>query len=146
MSNYGFQSSFDFNSPRDVALTGFSPNVTGNAINQQAQASAMSNIPSISVDGVSGAGTTLQDIFGKGGYASIGLGAIQTLGSLWNSFTQNKLAKQAYNLQKQAFTANLGDSRQSYNTELEDRIRNRYFVEGKSQSEADAYVAKNRLG
>lgn len=82
--------------------------------------------------------------FGKGGGASIALGGIQTLGSLWNSFQQTKLAKSALKFQKNAFKVNLRNSTQVYNTALEDRIRARFATEGRS-GEADAKIAENRL-
>lgn len=83
--------------------------------------------------------------FGQGGFASMALGAIQTLGSLWNSFQQTKLAKQNLAFQKEAYYTNLENQEKSYNTALEDRINARYVTEGKSQAEADSYIAKNRL-
>lgn len=83
--------------------------------------------------------------FGQGGIAQIGLGAISTLGSLWNSFQQSKVAKQALALQRRTFETNLMNQTKTYNTELEDRIRTRYAAEGRSSAEADQYVEKNRL-
>jgi len=83
-------------------------------------------------------------LFGKGGTASIALGGLATLGSLWNSFQQQKLAKKTLKFQKSAFKTNLKNSTQVYNTALEDRIRARYATEGRSD-EADAKIAENRL-
>ena len=83
--------------------------------------------------------------FDKGGIGQFALGAIQTLGSLWNSFQQNKMAKESMKFQKEAFATNLANQEQSYNTALEDRINARYVTEGKSQAEADSYIEKNRL-
>lgn len=83
--------------------------------------------------------------FAQGGVGQFALGAIQTLGSLWNSFQQNKMAKESMKFQKEAFTTNLANQEQSYNTALEDRINARYVTEGKSQAEADAYIQKNSL-
>ena len=83
--------------------------------------------------------------FSEFGPAQFALGAIKTLGSLWNSFQQNKLAKEAMKFQKEAFATNLANQEQSYNTALEDRINARYVTEGKSQAEADAYVQEHRL-
>lgn len=77
--------------------------------------------------------------------AGVVLGGVQALGSLWNSIQQNKLAKKSIGLQEEAFRANLGDQRKSYNSALEDRIRSRYNTEGRSSSEADAYIDKNKL-
>lgn len=83
--------------------------------------------------------------FAPGGMGQFALGAIQTLGSLWNSFQQHKLAKQSFQFQKDAFNTNLQNQEQSYNTALEDRIRSRYVNEGRSQSEADAYLKDHSL-
>lgn len=83
--------------------------------------------------------------FAKGGIGQSALGAIQTLGSLWNSFQQNKLAKESMKFQKEAFATNLANQEQSYNTALEDRINARYVTEGKSQADADAYVQEHSL-
>ena len=85
--------------------------------------------------------------FSQYGPAQFALGSIQTLGSLWNSFQQNKLAKQTFKFQKEAYATNLANQEQSYNTELEDRINARYVTEGRTNVEADkaAYLDKNRL-
>lgn len=82
--------------------------------------------------------------FGKGGGASIALGGLKTLGSLWNSFQQQKLAKQTLNFQKNAFRTNLANSTKVFNNSLEDRIRARFATEGRS-SEADAAIEEKRL-
>lgn len=89
-------------------------------------------------DGIGG------NIWGKGGMASIGLGAAQALGNIWNSFQQMKLAKKTLKFQKNAFKTNLANSTKVYNTALEDRIRARYAAESRS-GEADAKIAANRL-
>jgi hypothetical protein len=85
--------------------------------------------------------------FQEGGGASIALGAIQVLGSLWSSFQQNKLAKENLRFQKEAYYTNLENQEQSYNTELEDRINARYATEGRENASAQAadYVARNKL-
>lgn len=83
-------------------------------------------------------------IFGKGGTASIALGGLQTLGTLWGAFQQNKLAKKSLKLQETAYKTNLANSTKVYNTALEDRIRARYATEGRS-GQADAKIAENRL-
>lgn len=84
------------------------------------------------------------NIWGKGGMASMALGGLQTLGSIWNSFQQMKLAKKTLKFQKNAFKTNLANSTKVYNTALEDRIRARYATEGRSE-EADAKIAANQL-
>jgi hypothetical protein len=83
--------------------------------------------------------------FSQYGPAQFALGAIQTLGSLWNSFQQNKMAKESFKFQKEAYQTNLGNQEQSYNTALEGRITAQYATEGKSQKEADAYIDRHSL-
>lgn len=78
------------------------------------------------------------------GNAQLVLGGIQTIGSLWNSFQQQKLAKEAFAFNKEAYKTNLGNQRSTYNTALEDRIRARYATEGRSE-EADSYIDKHKL-
>jgi hypothetical protein len=84
-------------------------------------------------------------MFGQGGYAQMGISAIGTLGSLWNSFQQSKLAKKSLQFQEKTFETNLGNQTKTYNTELEDRIRTRYAAEGRDSGAADSYIAKNKL-
>lgn len=74
----------------------------------------------------------------------LGLGAIKTLGSLWMSFKQNKLAEKSLALQEKAFETNLHNQTTSYNTALEDRIRARYHTEGRSE-QADSYIDNHKL-
>ena len=83
--------------------------------------------------------------FGQGGAAQIGLGAISTLGSLWNSFQQQKIAKKSLALQERTFETNLANQTKTYNTELEDRIRTRYDSERRNPAEANQYIENNRL-
>lgn len=92
----------------------------------------------------SGAGVK-PGFFSQYGPAQYALGAIQTLGSLWNSFQQNKMAKESFKFQKEAYQTNLENQEKSYNTALEDRINARYVTEGKSQAEADTYVRDHSL-
>jgi hypothetical protein len=83
--------------------------------------------------------------FGAGGMAQMGIGAIATLGGLWSSFQQNKIAKKSLALQEKTFETNTRNQTQSYNTELEDRIRTRYATERRDPGEADKYIEKNKL-
>lgn len=83
--------------------------------------------------------------FQEGGGAGIALGAIKTLGSLWNSYQQTNLAKKSLAFQTKAYDTNLANQTKSYNTALEGRIRARYATEGKSQQQADSYYQANRL-
>jgi len=78
---------------------------------------------------------------------NIGLvvGGIQTLGSLWNSYQQQKIAKEQLALQRQAFQTNLTNNTKTYNTALADRIRSRYVTEGKTSAQANQYLSANKL-
>ena len=133
-----------------MALLDFSDSVIGGGGLGPLQSNA---IGKQAFDGIGGAGLDnaqdgilggLGSLFSKGGPASIALGGLETLGSIWNSFQQNKLAKKSLKFQKDAFKTNLANSTKVYNTALEDRIRARYATEGRS-SEADAKIAANRL-
>lgn len=105
--------------------------------------------PQVTAPGVTppggAAAPTGPGFFSQYGPAQFALGAIQTLGSLWNSFQQNKLAKESFKFQKEAYATNLANQEQNYNTALEDRINARYVTEGKSQAEADAYIKDHSL-
>ena len=74
------------------------------------------------------------------------IGGVTALGNLWNAYQQNKLAKDQFKFQKNAYNTSLNDNRQTYNSALEDRIRSRYNTEGRSSQEADSYLDNNRLG
>lgn len=74
-----------------------------------------------------------------------GLGGLQTIGSLWNAFNANSLARKQFNFTKDITNTNLNNSIQSYNTALADRARARAVMEGQTASERDAYIAANSL-
>lgn len=78
------------------------------------------------------------------GNAQLVLGGIQTIGSLWNSFQQQKLAKETFKFNKKAYETNLANQKSTYNTALEDRIRARYATEGRSE-QADSYIDNHSL-
>lgn len=77
---------------------------------------------------------------------NLALGGIEALGNMWMSYQSHKLAKQSFALQEESYRTSLADNRQTYNTALEDRIRSRYAAEGRSDAEADSYIAENSLG
>lgn len=92
---------------------------------------------------------------GPGGYGGLKLGpnlgtldlavrGIGTIGSLWQAWEANKLAKQQFAFQKNVTNANMANQIQAYNTTLEDRARSRYHTEGTPEM-AQGYVEKNRL-
>jgi len=124
-------------------------------LNQRANTGMMSptvTTPGITVPQIPGqtppggaGGATKPGFFSEFGPAQFALGAIQTLGSLWNSFQQNRMAKESFKFQKEAYATNLQNQEQSYNTALEGRINAQYATEGRSQSEADSYVDRHSL-
>jgi hypothetical protein len=73
------------------------------------------------------------------------LSGLATLGSLWQGFQANKLAKKAFNFQKDFANTNLRNQTQEYNTGMEDRIASRAAMQGMSADQANAYLSKNRL-
>ena len=73
------------------------------------------------------------------------LGGLQTIGSLWNAWESQKLAKKTFAFQKDVTETNLRNQIQSYNTTLEDRGRSRAHAEGQDAGTAQAYVDNNRL-
>ena len=78
----------------------------------------------------------------KFGYVMDGIGAI---GGLWGAIQQNKIAKQQLALSREAYNTNMNNTIQSYNTQLADRIRARYIMEGRSEAEMQEYIEKNSL-
>lgn len=74
----------------------------------------------------------------------LGLGGIQTIGNLWNSFQAQQLARDQFDFTKGMANTNLTNSIQSYNTALEDRIRARAAMEGRPDSYVTDYLDANR--
>ncbi|EAA6070268.1 hypothetical protein DQY91_22435 [Salmonella enterica subsp. enterica] len=56
------------------------------------------------------------------------------------------LAKDQLQFQKDAYNTNLNNSIQSYNTQLEDRIRGRTSNYAGKEEDVQTYLANNRLG
>jgi hypothetical protein len=79
------------------------------------------------------------------GMGQLGLSGLGTLGSLWTGMQAMNLAKQQFNFQKNFANTNLANQTKSYDTQLTDKANARYYTEGKPQSQADAYVAANKL-
>lgn len=107
------------------------------------------NSADVTAGGVQAAG---QGSFFKNGDGSFNsdsigmvIGGIQTLGSLWNSYQQHKIAKEQIGLQREAFRTNLENNTQTYNTALEDRIRSRHNFTGQGESDTQAYLDENKL-
>lgn len=79
------------------------------------------------------------------GTGQLALGGLQSLAGIFNAMQANKLANQQFKLTKDVTNTNLNNSIQSYNTALSDRANSRYYTQGQSQADADAYIASNRL-
>jgi hypothetical protein len=92
--------------------------------------------------GAGGAGSGLGFNVGTLGLA---LGGLNTIGNLWQAFESNKLAKQQFNFSKNFAMKNLANQIQTYNTSLEDKINSRYYTQGQSQDEANAYIQSHKL-
>lgn len=134
-------------------MSGYTPQMSQAAIAQQA-AGASAPMGVSEVANAAGTQVAVPDVGGgffrnqngsfNTGNLQLALGGIQTLGALWNSYQQNKLAKESLGLQREAFETNLANQTQTYNTSLEDRIRARYATEGRSE-QADSYIAEHSL-
>lgn len=90
--------------------------------------------------------TNQNGFFGlSGDQLKLGLGGVQTLGNLWNSFQSNKLAKDQFKTSKDFATKNLANQIKSYNTALTDRITSRASSNGLTQEQVDQYIKENRM-
>lgn len=80
-------------------------------------------------------------------YQGLGLisSGIQTLGSLYNTWQQSKLARESLNLQRDAYESNLANQTQTYNNSLEDRIRGRYTVSQQDDPAIQAQIDERKL-
>lgn len=73
------------------------------------------------------------------------LGGLQTIGSIWNAWEAQKLAKKQFAYQKDVTETNLRNQIQAYNTTLADRGRSRAHTEGQDAATAEAYITNNSL-
>ena len=73
------------------------------------------------------------------------LGGIKTIGNLWASWQQNKLAKEQLKMQTDLANINVANQIDAYNTALEDKTRHRASFNELSQGESDAYLASHKL-
>lgn len=81
---------------------------------------------------------------GMEGLKSIGSG-IQAAGNIFMAFQNNKLAREQFSFQKDAYRRNLANESQAYNTNLAGSAKAAMGFEGRSQDEIDTYVANNRI-
>lgn len=83
---------------------------------------------------------------------SKGLGALSELFQGWNSMNANKLLQEQLSLGKEQFSfakdmagKNYSNQLKAFNNALEDRARNRAFMEGRSEQSARDYVEQHKL-
>lgn len=70
---------------------------------------------------------------------------VGSIGQLFLGGQQLGLAKDAFNLSKQAYQQNMANSIASYNTSLEDRIRGRTSNYAGKEQDVQNYLNKNKL-
>lgn|GEM_PF-6254395 len=97
---------------------------------------------------VSGAGGGRTSFWGEGGkiegFGSIASG-LASLGQLYGAFKQMGLMRDQLDFTKSSYATNLANTTKDYNTNLDARTRSEYAAEGKSESLAEAYIAKHSL-
>lgn len=83
---------------------------------------------------------------------SKGLSALSELFQGWNSMNANKLLEEKLDLGKEQFNfakdmagKNYSNQLKAFNNALEDRARNRAFMEGRSEQSARDYVEQHKL-
>ena len=118
------------------------------------------NVPMGAATSGIGAGGTLGSLAGPGALggagaagglglniptAQLGLQGLGTIAGLFGAMQSQRLARDQFNFTKDVTNTNLTNQIQSYNTALADRARSRAAAEGRDQSTADDYVARNRL-
>ncbi len=81
--------------------------------------------------------------FGAIGGAAKG---IASLGAMFASFQQNKLAKESLQFSKDQFQTNLTNQLASYNMSLEDRANSRASQNNSAPGTAENYINKHQLG
>lgn len=72
--------------------------------------------------------------------AQLGLQGISSLANLWSAFQANSMAKKQFGLQKEMANANLGNQVASYNTALENKVRDSAHMQGLSGSDYSSYI------
>jgi hypothetical protein len=97
------------------------------------------------VPGVSGTNPNGNSFWNLEGGAGLALGGVKVLGNLWNSYQQQKIAKDQLSFAKNMFNKNLTNQTKTYNSALEDRIRSRHAYSGKSEEDTQNYLKANRL-
>ena len=75
----------------------------------------------------------------------LGLGALNALAGMYNSWNMNKLAKQQFNLQKDVLNTNLNNQIKSYNNSLADQLRSRAAMETGDVNAYDSLIEERKL-
>lgn len=75
----------------------------------------------------------------------LGLGALNALAGMYNSWNMNKLAKQQFNLQKDVLNTNLNNQIKSYNNSLADQLRSRAAMETGDANAYDSLIEERKL-
>ena len=75
----------------------------------------------------------------------LGLGALNALAGMYNSWNMNKLAKQQFNLQKDVLNTNLNNQIKSYNNSLADQLRSRAATETGDVNAYDSLIEERKL-
>lgn len=75
----------------------------------------------------------------------LGLNALNALAGMYNSWNMNKLAKQQFNLQKDALNTNLNNQIKSYNNSLADQLRSRAATETGNVNAYDSLIEERKL-
>lgn len=102
-------------------------------------------VPGMATPGAAAGGTGwFNKMGGLEGLGSIAQG-LASLGQVWAAIQGVGIARDQLDFSKKAFNKNLANQTKSYNTALEDKVRARYFTEGRSASDVDTYLAQNRL-
>lgn len=107
------------------------------------QTSPLSKVSPTSLSGEKEGGW-MAGLGGMEGLKSIGSG-IQAAGNIFMAFQNNKLAREQFSFQKDAYRTNLANESQAYNTNLAGSAKAAMGFEGRSQDEIDTYVANNRI-
>ena len=75
----------------------------------------------------------------------LGLGALNSLAGMYNSWNMNKLAQQQFNLQKDVLNTNLNNQIKSYNNSLADQLRSRAAMETGNANAYDSLIEERKL-
>lgn len=75
----------------------------------------------------------------------LGLGALNSLAGMYNSWNMNKLAQQQFNLQKDVLNTNLNNQIKSYNNSLVDQLRSRAAMETGDANAYDSLIEERKL-